>query len=252
MEDLTKQQLVLVAILISFVTSLATGIVTVALMDQAPSGVTRTITQVIQQTVADAVPASGATSTASVSIAVNDQVANATAAVVPSIVRLRDGDNGTTTGIGLIVSSGGTIIADKNIVSDMNDPEAVTSDGTVIQVAVVRFQIVGDAAYLVPLHPLATALKPVSFGGAVELGSTVWSLNGTSTYALSQGIVSELDPIASSTDPLIRTTIHGDHIISGAPLFDATGAVVGIDTTSLAGSSASFYPINALKSGIPK
>ena len=38
MEHLNKQQLILLTLLISFVTSIATGIVTVSLMDQAPQG----------------------------------------------------------------------------------------------------------------------------------------------------------------------------------------------------------------------
>ena len=252
MEDLSKQQLVLLAILISFVTSLATGIVTVSLMDQAPSGVTRTITQVIQQTVADAVPASGATSTASVSIAVNDQVADAVAAVTPSIVRLRDGDTGEIAGLGLIASAAGTVIADKNIVAAMSEPEAIFSDGSAAEMTVTRFQIEGDAAFLAPLKMLASPLKPIAFGDPARLGATVWSLSGTTTYSLSQGIVSELDPLATSTLSAISTTIGSAGVIPGAPLFDAEGAVVGIEMTSLSsGAAAVFYPIQALKSAVP-
>jgi hypothetical protein len=56
-EDLNKSQLILLAILISFVTSIATGITTVTLMDQAPKSVTLPITRVVQQTVEKIVPA---------------------------------------------------------------------------------------------------------------------------------------------------------------------------------------------------
>jgi S1-C subfamily serine protease len=234
------------------VTSLATGIVTVSLMDQAPAGVTHTITQVIQQTVASVLPDSGATSTAAVSIAVNDQVADATAAVEPSVVGLRDG-NGIIVGLGLVVSSYGAVMSDKNIVADLNDPEAVFSDGTSVPMAVTRFQIQGDIAFMVPSRPLLKDVTPISFGDPARLGASVWSLSGTSTYALSQGIVTELDPIASSSLSLIRTTIPASEAISGMPLFDATGKVIGVFTPSLSGGrGAIFYPVDAVKGAVPK
>lgn len=55
-KDLNKSQLILLAILISFVTSIATGIVTVTLMDQAPSSVSVPITKIVRQTVEKIVP----------------------------------------------------------------------------------------------------------------------------------------------------------------------------------------------------
>ena len=250
MNELSKQQLVLLALLVSFVTSLMTGIVTVSLMDQAPQGVTRTITQVIQRTVSGAVSTDSAQ--AAVSIAVEDQVADATAAVVPSIVRLRDGPTGAFSGLGLVVSAEGAIMADKNIIDNLNFPEAVFSDGTVAQVTVTRFQVEGDIAFLAPVVPLKVPAKPAKFANEARLGATVWSLTGTSTYILSQGIVSELSPIGTSGLSLVNTTISVKKVLSGAPLFDATGAVVGIETkTSSNSENASFYPIHGAKDAVP-
>ncbi len=250
MESLSKQQLVLLALLVSFVTSLMTGIVTVSLMDQAPGGVTRTITQVIQKTVADA---SGATSTAAVAIAVNDQVADATAAVTPSIVRLRDGETGPIAGIGVIVSPSGVIMADKNVFDSMNAPIALYPDGKITPVAVVRFQADGDIAFLAPTQRFTRPAKAITFGAPPRLGSSVWSLSGTSSYTLSQGIVNKLDDGSNAAGGIIGTTISGVSVMPGAPLFDALGNVVGIGTSHLSSSTiAQFYPIQAAKAGVPQ
>jgi hypothetical protein len=41
-EELSKSQLIMLALLLSFVTSMATGIVTFSLMDQAPPAIAQT------------------------------------------------------------------------------------------------------------------------------------------------------------------------------------------------------------------
>ena len=51
MENLTKTQLVLLVLLVSFVTSLVTGIVSVTLANQAPAQVTQTINRVIEKVI---------------------------------------------------------------------------------------------------------------------------------------------------------------------------------------------------------
>ncbi len=51
MKELNKSQLILLALLLSFVTSIATGITTVTLMQQAPEAVTVPINRIVKQTV---------------------------------------------------------------------------------------------------------------------------------------------------------------------------------------------------------
>ena len=63
MKELNKSQLILLALLISFVTSIATGISTVTLMQQAPASITTPINKIIRQTVEKIVP-SGVTTEA--------------------------------------------------------------------------------------------------------------------------------------------------------------------------------------------
>jgi len=243
MEHLTKQQLILLALLVSFVTSLSTGIVTVSLMDQAPQGMTQTVSQVIERTIQAAVPQN-----ASVGTAVTDPIADAVTEVSASVVQLESSHTDTVTGLGLVVSKSGVIVADKTSIASLGDYVAVMPDGTHVPVAVVQMQASGDIVFLAPSPATTTArFSPIVFGGAPKLGSTALSLSGTSTQILGQGVVTESVP-----NERISTTIDASKTMLGSPLFGADGSVLGIATYSLSkGEKAGFYPISQLQAVIP-
>lgn len=50
-EDLSKSQLLLLTILVNFVVSIATGVMTVSLLDQAPTTVTQTVNRIVDHTI---------------------------------------------------------------------------------------------------------------------------------------------------------------------------------------------------------
>jgi len=50
-EDLTKTQLLLLTIMVNFVTSIATGVLTVSLLDQAPPTVIQTVNRIVDHTI---------------------------------------------------------------------------------------------------------------------------------------------------------------------------------------------------------
>lgn len=56
-KDLNKSQLILLAVLLSFIVSIATGITTVTLMQQAPDSVIVPVTRIVRETVEKIVPA---------------------------------------------------------------------------------------------------------------------------------------------------------------------------------------------------
>lgn len=56
-EDLSKTQLLLLTILVNFVTAIATAVMTVSLLDQAPPTVTQTVNRIVERTVESAAEA---------------------------------------------------------------------------------------------------------------------------------------------------------------------------------------------------
>lgn len=61
-KDLNKSQLILLAILLSFITSIATGITTVTLLEKAPPSVTVPINKIVRQTVDKVAPTANTSS----------------------------------------------------------------------------------------------------------------------------------------------------------------------------------------------
>ncbi|MBU2103531.1 hypothetical protein KKD95_00785 [Patescibacteria group bacterium] len=56
-EDLSKTQLLLLTILVNFITAIATAVMTVSLLDQAPPTVTQTVNRIVERTVEQATQA---------------------------------------------------------------------------------------------------------------------------------------------------------------------------------------------------
>lgn len=122
-KDLNKPQLILLAILLSFITSIATGIVTVTLMQQAPPSVTVPINRIVRQTVEKIVP--GTSTVQTVVVKEEDLVVDALAkneSAVFSITReVQDVDGKIieiSAGRGFVISNEGIIVADSSLVFD--------------------------------------------------------------------------------------------------------------------------------------
>ena len=91
MEDLTKHQLILIVLLVTFVTSIATGIITFTLLSEAPVEVTQTINRVVEKTIERVVTEPGKPDKVVTTVVVNeeDRVLEAIAKNEKSIVRLK-------------------------------------------------------------------------------------------------------------------------------------------------------------------
>lgn len=218
MEQLTKQQIVLVTLLVSFVTSIATGIVTVALMDQAPPGVTQTINRVVERTIEKVVPSPNQQTAAVVTketivVKEDDLVVKAVDQNSKSIVSIYSSYvTGETkieefAGNALIVSKDGMMVTDVSILESVIDEtgnplpktfKAVLLDGSVAAVAPVSGGASDGLVLLKPTLDDKQKIASLTFTPATpasitsfKLGQTVIALGGEHV-SVATGIISNL------------------------------------------------------------
>lgn len=255
-EHLSKSQIVLLTLLVSFVTSIATGIVTVSLMDQAPPGIAQTVNRVIERTVEKVSPAgqtaSVVTQQKTVVVKESDLIAQAVERVSPSIVRLyANGTEGASfLGFALVLDASGNLAADGSAV-DSGDAVAQLSDGTRVRAFVTaRDESSGIAFFRTATSTLdekSPKWNPVAVSGAHSvLGETVVSLSGRTAARVADGIITSL--IAPKNAPLtIDTNIPDDSIAPGSPLIDTDGSLIGVSTgVSRASSPSGFMSATVL------
>lgn len=124
-KDLNKSQLILLAVLLSFVTSIATGITTVTLMQQAPASFTVPVNRVIKQTVEKIQQVEGKTTVQTVIIKEEDLVVDAIAknaaavfTVSKEVLDLEGKTIEVSAGRGFSVSADGLVVVDGSFVPE--------------------------------------------------------------------------------------------------------------------------------------
>lgn len=272
MEGLTKQQLTLLALLVSFVTSIATGIVTVSLLERAPKAVTQTINRVVERTVERVVPAenqkAAVVTKETVVVRADDLAVAAIEQNAKSLVRVKRvegaGDRRTETlvGLGVVVSKGGLVAADAGVAARRFDeygtPIPRSFLGVLAGGVVVELQFVGvdegGGIVLFALHPSEEEqinIVPVSFGNSdvLKLGQTVISLGGAADNAVGTGIVANLARKDAPTQEVlaIYTDREAASDLSGTLLINLSGEVVGMNAGPLRAERSRYLPANLLK-----
>jgi S1-C subfamily serine protease len=123
-KELNKPQIILLAVLLSFVISIATGITTVTLMQQAPASITTPINRIVQQTVEKIQQVEGKTTVQTVVIKEEDLVVDAIAKNQSAIFSIiKEGQTAdfktieNSLGRGFAVSNDGIVVMDASDVS---------------------------------------------------------------------------------------------------------------------------------------
>lgn len=241
MEELTKSQIILLVLLVSFVTSIATGIVTVSLLAQTPPAITQTINRVVERTVETVVPgesqsASVVTKETTVVVKEDDLIAESISNGFGKVIRIHEGTASTTPIIALgAVTGPGTIVTDS---SRVGDEHAVTVGGesftfivskTIPELGIAFLTATGTA-------PTVDLFKGIGVD-SVKLGHTMIGLYGARSDRVAMSVVSAISPLAevevgegAVSARLIETTIS-ETVTPGTPLVSIFGDLVGISTS---------------------
>lgn len=256
-EKLTKHQIVLLTLLVSFVTSIATGIVTVSLMNQAPPEVSRTINQIVEHTIEKVVPAAvpaviqrqGAavvTKETTVVVKDDDLAAQSIAKAQKSVVRLVSlNDPDTLVARGIVVDAKtGSVLSDRGSLESMGTVnfQAILSDGSRVpavmrvpagttSLAVLDLKLASTSGGVIASVTIADPLK-------LHLGQSVIRIGGVGQDTVGTGVIAKLP---DSRRDLIEASVVST--TPGSLLISVFGEAVGIVTTDSQLQGSDFYTL---------
>lgn len=261
MDGLDNRQIILLTLLVSFVTSIATGIITVTLVEEAPKGFTSTVNKVIETTVEKVVPKETVIQVVkevkgeSPATLISTVVAERSDAMVSIVTKFSVSKSPegvetvdvqkTQTGFfvaqnGLIASTRGDLVKGnkyKILYKDLQENKEVTAQVIQVQSDVTLLSIVPS---LDPQDKNSQASRILSGEDQVTYIPLAKSLPllGSHVLALSRGEtkgVGVLDGIISSYVKddedfvtKINTTIPASDGGAGGPLLSLTGELIGI------------------------
>lgn len=231
-ERLTKSQIVLLTLLVSFVTSMATGIVTVSLMDQAPPVIPQTINRVVERTVEKVVPQESQTSAAAtvvtrektVTIKEADLIAQAVSRARGSSVRIFTEESAGVPGVflfrGVVVADGYIVAPAKGVA--IGETHLVPQGETATPLKVIAI----DGTHNIALFESEIGIfSAAAFGNTPVLGQTVVALSGQSALKVGDGIITSLD---EENLGAFETNIGESMLVSGAIITNIDGAIIGM------------------------
>lgn len=259
MHDLNKTQLILLALLVSFVSSIATGIVTVTLMQQAPSGVTQTINRVVEKTIEKVIPIKGPTVTETKIVKEEDLIIGAISNNQKSIVRMTiaadpsTDSSGGKVGNGIILSEDGLIVTDSGTAAATDQSYyAETADGQILELSRIADKK-GFTLFKVILNDKNSAVKfsaaALGDSDSVKVGQSIISLGDSAATGIVSGL--QYEKSEATTTPkvlsLIRSSTNSKDDL-GSAIITLNGNVVGI--VAVRGGIRTTIPTNSLKDAI--
>jgi len=248
-EQLTKHQIILLTLLVSFMTSIATGIVTVSLMDQAPPGVTKVVNQIVEHTVETVAPqtqgAAAATAATQKTVVVKDDdlAAQSIASAQKAIIRITKAGGKDLIARGVIIDQKGTALTDAAALaaSGADSFDAILSDGERVPISAVSNATTSPIATVSVAVSTSTGFSPASLGKAsdLKLGQSVIRIGGVGADTVGTGVVASLPVESDGSQTKIESSVSS--ATPGSILITLFGAVVGLTTGESSLTGDDFY-----------
>ncbi len=242
-KELNKSQLILLAVLLSFITSIATGITTVTLMQQAPTSFTTPVNRVIQQTVEKIQQVEGKTTVNTVVVKEEDLVVDSIEKNKSALYKItKEGyDSGSGNelflGNGFLASSEGVIVADALWVPS-KDRYFVTNESGRFKANFLMADK-GGFSFLKIGEPVDKVSKPTL---------TVPAFGSLSKIKIGQKVIIFGQSISSFIYDGSKDIHQGiTKSNTGGMVLDLNGEVLGI---ALSGESNSFASIEAISASL--
>ncbi len=220
-EELSKSQLILLTILVNFVTSVATGILTISLLNKAPPFVVQTVNRVVERTIETVAQVAPAAVLQAPAPSNQDLVMNALGLDASRIVAIYVAESGTSTpavSVGTYLSKTRAVVT---AAQDVLPKEALIKfpNGAFIAASLAHegggitiYGFADDAVLPKATSPILVA------AGDLKLGQTALALGADGSA--STGIVARVG------DKSIHTTLPD--IGTGSAAVDLAGNLIGI------------------------
>ncbi len=248
LEDLTKHQIILLMFLVSLVTSVATGIVVVSVMDKAPASVTRTINQIVERTVETVTPSPTQTikeTEKTVVVNNDDVIAQSIAALQKSVIRITLKGGDALLARGIIVDAKGTALTDSAALAGGSSFDAILPNGSRVS-AMLRAQDGTSSPIAVLDVAVGTstgfAAAPLADTSKLQLGQSVIRIGGRGQDSVGEGVVAMLPSGSEGDTPnAVEATVSSGTL--GSVLATMFGEVIGLSTSQLLSENSEAYSL---------
>ncbi len=259
---LNTQQIILLCLLMSFVTSIATGITVISLMQQTSEPVTQTINRVVERTVETVTqqpigdikniisqePSNSSKEVVTVVVNQEDQSINAVAKNENSVARIYlNNKNEDFVTMGIVINKAGDIVLDKRMV----DRRSIYLAYYGSKKFPVKYSYGLETSDFVTLkiqgeNPNDFIPAILGDSNTLKLAQSVISLSGSKQTSVTTGEIESLNKDSAGNLISIDTSINAQNVLIGSVILNLQGQVVGIKIFTTEDKTI-FMPINNFK-----